>query len=137
MSHALLISWNSSSELGIPVLDEQHRGIVSIINSFGFSMQGNTQSEFYLNTIFTMMDCYTKLHFSTEEELFCLASYPGMEEHKKQHRNLINKSFSIGSKSMRLRDPNIYLDFLQEWWVTHINEDDLLYGPCIRKYLCI
>ena len=137
MNQSLLISWTPSNELGIPVLDEQHRGIVSIINSFGFVIQRDQKAEFYVNTIFTMMDCYTKLHFATEEELLSAAGYPDIEDHKKLHITLIKKSFSVAAKSIRLRDPNMYLQFLQEWWLTHINDCDRAYAPFMRKYFGI
>jgi hemerythrin-like metal-binding protein len=135
MNRALLISWDSSNEIGIPIIDEQHRGIVSIINSFGFAIEQGQQTEFYLNTIFTMMDCYTKLHFSTEEEFLRIAAYDEAENHKKLHHALIKKSFSIASESIRLRDPDIYLQFLKEWWMVHINSCDRLYAPIVKTYL--
>ena len=36
--HELLIYWDASNEIGIPIIDEQHRGIVTLINSFGESV---------------------------------------------------------------------------------------------------
>ncbi|MCL1939666.1 MAG: bacteriohemerythrin [Desulfovibrionaceae bacterium] len=137
MSHSLLISWGPENEIGIPIIDEQHRGIVTLINSFGFSIQHGQQTEFYLNTIFSMMDGYTKLHFATEEEFLRLAGYAELESHKGLHAALIKKSFAIASESMRLRDPEIYLQFLKEWWMTHINHCDRLYAPTMKKYLAL
>ena len=135
--HALLISWDASNEVGIPIIDEQHRGVVTLINSFGFSIQYGQQSEFYLNTIFTMMDGYTKVHFATEEEILRHTGYEDFEQHKALHTDLIKKSFSVANESMRLRDPEIYLRFLQEWWMTHINSCDQQYAPIVKKYLTL
>ena len=137
MTHSLLISWSHKNEIGIPIIDEQHRGIVSLINSFGFSIQNGQQTEFYLNTIFTMIDGYTKLHFATEEEFFRLAEYDEAEKHKELHTALIRQSFAIASESIRLRDPNIYLQFLKKWWVTHISNCDPLYAATVKKYLAL
>jgi len=134
MSHSLLIHWEPSSETGIPIIDEQHRGIVSIINSFGFAIQRDRKTEFFLNTIFTMIDCYTKLHFATEEEFMRSAGYPEIEDHQRQHAELIKKSFSVASQSIRLRDPEMYLQFLRKWWVTHINTIDRRYAPFLIKH---
>jgi len=41
MNHNILIVWDSSFNLGIPIVDEQHRGIVSTINSLCFAIQNN------------------------------------------------------------------------------------------------
>ena len=135
MNNSLLISWSPANETGIPIIDEQHRGIVGIINSFAFAIQHGREEEFYLNTIFTMMDCYTKLHFATEEEFLRLAGYPEIESHQKLHTDLIHQSFVIASKSIRLRDPEMYLQFLREWWMTHINQRDQMYAPFVRERL--
>ena len=137
MDHALLIVWDSSNEVGIPIIDEQHRGMVSLINSFGLAIQHGHQTEFYLNTIFAMIDGYTKLHFTTEEEILRIAGYDDLEQHKELHTTLIKKSFSIAHQSLRLRDPEIYLRFLQEWWMTHIKTCDRQYMPIAQKYLAL
>lgn len=132
--HTLLLSPDAVNEVGIPIIDEQHRGIVTLINSFDFSIQSGQQTEFFLHTIFTMMDGYTKLHFATEEEFFRIAKYNEAEKHKRLHATLIRQSFSIASKSIRLRDPNIYLQFLKEWWESHIKSVDYLYAADVKEY---
>ncbi len=139
MKNHVLISWNESCITGIPILDEQHRGIISIINSFEFAIQRGIKTEFYLNTIFTMMDCYTKIHFSTEEELFLASGFPehDAKAHQEMHIHLIKKSFSIASQSIRLQNPNMYLEFLNEWWMSHIFQQDRLYVPFVKEYLGI
>ena len=134
MDQPLLITWEPSNEIGIRIIDEQHRGIVSVINAFAFSIRRDQKADLHLNTIFTMVDCYTKLHFSTEEEFFSVAGYPEAKEHKELHIALISKSFSVAAQSIRLRDPNIYLQFLKEWWMEHINTSDRAYAPLVRKY---
>ena len=135
--HTLLLSWDAVNEVGIPIIDEQHRGIVTLINSFDFSIQSGQQTEFFLHTIFTMMDGYTKLHFATEEEILRRIEYEDLEQHKALHTDLIKKSFSVANESMRLRDPEIYLRFLQGWWMSHINSRDQQYASIAKKYLAL
>ena len=35
----LYITWKNEDELGIPIIDEQHRGVVTAINSLFYFMQ--------------------------------------------------------------------------------------------------
>ena len=137
MKNSLCIEWKPLNELGIPILDEQHRGIVSIINSFNYAIQYGKETELYISTIFTMVDCYTKLHFATEEDLMRSAGYPGFENHKKTHLLLLNQSFSTVSRSIRHNDPFVYLNFLHAWWTAHINGRDRQYAPLVKSHLGI
>lgn len=134
MNSPLLIQWDTSNETGIPVIDEQHRGIVSIINSFSFSIKHHNV-EFFINNTTIMIDSYTKIHFATEEEILRLAKYDAIENHIKLHENLIAESFSIATKSFHMHNPDIYLQFLKKWWLEHINNCDRLYIDVVTKYI--
>jgi len=134
MDCSLLIEWNDVNSLGIPIIDDQHRGIVSVINSLSFFVCQN-KGEYFLNTAFTMMDSYTKLHFSTEEELLKAAGYSGLEDHQRLHASLIRESFFKANESIRLYDSSIYLGFLKNWWVSHINKQDRMYIETMRNYI--
>ena len=136
MNRPLLIEWTHDNEYGIPILDEQHRGIVSIINSFEFSIL-HQNTEFTINTTFNMMDSYTKLHFSTEETILRDAEYPGIKEHMNLHKSLIMESYSMANRSLRMYDPNIYLLFLKRWWMSHIMECDRVFVGHVKKHFMI
>lgn len=137
MINKLLITWNPVSEIGIPLLDEQHRGIVSIINSFDYSIRSSKELEFNLNAIFMIVDCYSRLHFTAEEDFMRSAGYHDLENHINEHSRFTNQSFAFVSQSMRLRDPNIYLDFLLNWWKMHMNNSDKKYVPFVKAHLNI
>lgn len=109
-----LVSWDDASSVNIPIIDDQHRGIIGIINTLHFFIE-KKKADYYLNTIFAMIYNYTKIHFATEEELMREIRYPGYKEHKFLHENLVRESFSVANASMRYKDPRIYLDFLEHW----------------------
>ncbi|MDR1726471.1 MAG: hemerythrin family protein [Acidobacteriota bacterium] len=134
MNCSLVIQWKDVNNLGIPLIDDQHRGIVSVINSLGFFVRQD-KGEYFLTTAFAMMDCYTKLHFSTEEELLRAAGYEGLDEHRRLHGDLIRESFFTASESVRLCDPDIYLRFLKVWWMEHINKCDRQYATVVADYV--
>lgn len=134
MNSRLAIEWQPLNDTGILVLDEQHRGMVSIINSLAFSIKHHNV-EFIINNTFIMVDSYIKMHFATEEELMRASGYSGLEDHKKIHGAFINESFSIANKSLRTHNIDIYMQFLKKWWMEHINGHDRLYIGSIKQYM--
>lgn len=129
-----LIVWKNINETGIPIIDEQHRGIVSTINSLFYFMRKQRGSYIIAPTI-AMLEQYTKVHFLTEESLLELTGYPEMDEHKELHRALIDKMFSISLMSKKTDDPTELLDFLKSWWTGHINMNDKLYTSFVLREL--
>ncbi len=122
----LLIVWTDINDTGIAIIDQQHRGIVSIINSLFFFIRHKQGKEVLAPTI-AMIEQYTKIHFATEEKLLKTAKYPDYEAHKRLHDALISRSITIGNESRRSEDPTRYLMFLKNWWLDHINKHDQIY----------
>ena len=124
--HNIFIIWKPEYSLGIPIIDEQHRGIVSTINSLHYSMQNNYVKEI-LTPIIDMMYDYTRIHFHIEESFLEKIDYPNAATHKALHRELSLRLESMGSHSILDRDPYLFLDFLKNWWINHICKEDLIY----------
>lgn len=129
-----IIEWSEENNTGIRLLDDQHRGIVGAINSLQFYIQTKKENYFLYATL-SMIDSYTKLHFYTEESLLAAANYQGLEKHKLFHNALIKKSYILAHRSLRVNDPVIYLNFLKDWWINHINKKDSEYVDVVRKYI--
>ena len=128
--HNIFIIWNPEYNLGIPIIDEQHRGIVTIINSLHFEMQRNNTKDI-LTSIIDMMNDYTHIHFFLEESFLEKIDFPNVKRHHELHRDLSFKLTDAGRKSMLDKDPYKFMDFLKSWWINHICSEDLAY----RNYL--
>jgi hemerythrin len=131
-NHNVLIIWKPEYNLGIPIVDEQHRGIVTIINSLYYGMQ-NKHGEDMLLPINGMINEYTRIHFQTEENFLEKCSYPEFKEHKESHIELINKLNKVGKESLRQHDPKEFFDFLKEWWINHICNKDRAFLDYLSK----
>lgn len=132
----LLIVWTDLNQTGIPIIDEQHRGIVSIINSFHY-VQADERGSDFLEPTANMITEYTKIHFATEADLLEQSDYPDLDNHLKLHHHLITSSKLFAFESKKKDDPRVYLNFLKSWWIHHINEEDKKYCPHLLKYLGI
>jgi hemerythrin len=124
--HGIFIKWSPEYNLGIPIIDEQHRGIVSIINSLYYAMQHNYIRSI-LEPIIGMLHDYTHIHFQIEESFFEKSSFPDAKNHVALHQELMSKLAEVGRKSMLDKDPYQLMDFLKKWWISHICEVDMGY----------
>ncbi len=136
MKNILYIVWNERNELGIPIIDEQHRGIVSTINSFHYFIQ-EKQGIDALKPTMNILEQYTRIHFKTEEAFLKEAGYTGIEVHISLHEGLMKRTREIAREATLYREPEIALKFLKEWWLGHINKEDKQYAPHVKRILGI
>ncbi|MCK4542570.1 MAG: hemerythrin family protein [Spirochaetales bacterium] len=134
MKNILYIVWSDNNKIGIPIIDEQHRGIISTINSLHYFIQTGHGHEIIKPTMI-MLEQYTYVHFKTEEALMAEASYPAFEEHIVLHKALLKKTKDLSIDANRNKDSDMVLKFLKEWWLGHINKEDKKYTPFLRKLI--
>jgi hemerythrin len=126
LEHNVFIVWSPEYNLGIPIIDEQHRGIVSTINSLHFGLQNNYGKNM-LSPIVDMMHDYTRIHFQIEESFLEKIDFPNAKMHHKLHLDLSARLDDAGRLSILDKDPYEFLDFLKNWWINHICSEDLIY----------
>lgn len=129
---SLYIVWGDANELGIPIIDEQHRGIISTINSLHYFVQAGHGQE-VLKPTMIMLEQYTRVHFNTDVALLAEADYPAMEEHIGLHNRLVEKTRTLAIDVNKSEDSEIVLTFLKEWRLDHIGSEDRKFAPFLRK----
>jgi len=132
----LYIVWSKENELEIPIIDEQHRGIVSTINSFYYFIQQGHGSE-ALSPTLNILAQYTNLHFKAEEALMERAKYPALDDHLVLHKELAKKMTILARDLISKEDANSLLGLLKSWWLGHINQEDRKYASPVKKELGI
>ena len=132
LEHNVFIVWRPKYNLGIRIIDEHHRGIVSIINSLHFGMQNNYVKD-VLGPIIDMMHDYTHIHFKIEEDFLKKVDYPNAKKHHEFHTELIIQLNKISRNSIMGKDSYQVLEFLKKWWINHICHDDLLFRDYLFK----
>jgi hemerythrin-like metal-binding protein len=134
MKNVLYIVWSDSNRMGISIIDEQHRGIVSIINSLHYFLRKG-RGEKILQPVLIVLEQHTHIHFETEESLMAEAGYPALEEHIILHKELTRKTDNISREVYINKDMDMMLKFLKEWWSGHINKEDRKYAPFVKKIM--
>lgn len=125
-----LIEWSDELSVGIQEIDEQHKVLVGLVNDMHRAIHEHHGSDTARNILEQLGD-YTRVHFAVEESLMRIFDYPGYEEHKKQHEELIAQ-FRASQDKVRSGTAKIsfeLLHFLKLWLSQHILESDKEYAP--------
>ena len=123
-THNVFIVWKPEYDLGIPIIDEQHRGVVTIINSLYYGTQ-NSYIKNILSPTIDMLRSYADIHFQTEEHFLEAINYPGTADHRLLHQGYSSILAGIDRVGTAERDPHELMDFLKKWWLGHICEEDM------------
>lgn len=120
-----LIPWREDFNVGIVMVDQQHRQLVSILNHLHEVMK-NGSHPIDVQTVLSELTSYTRFHFTAEEKLMAECGYPAREEHIRKHRAMVAR---VGDfvEEMRFNSattPPKLLNFLKEWLTRHILETD-------------
>ena len=128
MSEALF-EWSDDYAVGVQEIDEQHKELVRLLNSLHTAIiehHGTEASRKILNDLAE----YTRVHFTVEESLMRVSSYPEFENHKKIHEALIHQVRELQAKveSGSAKISFELLHFLKNWLMHHILESDKQFG---------
>ena len=128
----MLIEWSDELSVGIQEIDEQHKVLVGLVNEMHEAIHARHGSEVSSEILQRLAD-YTKIHFAVEESLFRIFDYPGYEEHKAQHDELIREILELQAK-IATGKTNIsfqLLHFLKMWLTQHILKHDMEFAPFV------
>jgi len=126
------IEWRDEMSVGIAQLDDDHKGLIAIINRLGEANSGDERDKSALSPAFRALRQYMKVHFAREEEAMRAAHYPGLESHRPQHADFIEEindmasRFEAGNETELLDDLTVYL---RDWLINHIMLEDMEYKP--------
>jgi hemerythrin-like metal-binding protein len=132
MAH-LFIRWEDCHPTGLAIIDEQHRGLVAVINSFFFHKNDPFIERILVPTALMAINL-AKIHFLTEQQLMEQADYPLLEEHTRNHETMFRELINVERKARMTHDPEILLDCLKSWWSNHANDQDRLYIEHLKGF---
>ncbi|NJO89584.1 MAG: hemerythrin family protein [Chloroflexia bacterium] len=129
----VFVLWNESYSVGIKLIDEQHKGLINILNKLYESFIDQTVGKMLEEIIRELVD-YTKYHFNTEERLFTESNYPDKEKHIIEHQEFVEKvnkfktDLENGKSSLTFQ----LMNFLRNWLLNHIAMSDQAYASHFR-----
>ncbi len=128
------IVWSKILSVEVEEIDEDHRKLVGIFNTLGHAVRDRESAEYLAVTLEELINC-TVWHFSHEERLMLKYRYPEMEEHKAEHRDLIESAKELQAKLLR-SDKSVadeHIVFLERWLTEHILTTDMRLGSYLAR----
>ncbi|MDH5559845.1 MAG: bacteriohemerythrin [Deltaproteobacteria bacterium] len=125
------LRWEDRFTVNIASIDAQHQKLIEMINDLEYSIN-HTPSTEDLASVLMRINKYSLQHFRHEEEILLKNQYAGLDEHKAQHQELIDKS-NLFYENLLQNDNQQetalnLLMFLYDWWEKHILESDQNYA---------
>jgi hemerythrin len=123
-------TWEPSLEIGVPIIDSQHRQIVDYINTLSAAIAKNEREE--VGHVLDELVTYTLTHFAFEEELMEKGGYRFLETHRKVHENFTHRIEHYRERFQNGEDVSRkLLTDLKIWLTNHIQRDDKDYAPFV------
>jgi hemerythrin len=126
------IQWRKELEIGIDVIDGQHRRIVDYINELQ-QVSGDTDRPVVRRVIDDLID-YTYSHFAFEEALMEEAEYDSLPIHRKTHEAFCSRIEDFKRRAQAgeaVEGP--LAELLRTWLLRHIMSDDASYAELVRQ----
>lgn len=123
-----MFTWNSEFDVGVELINDQHKKLIQLINDLSEAMSAGKSSE-VLGSVLKEIIKYGIYHFDTEEELFDKYDYEDVINHKKEHSSFketasqLMKDYEDGNYRVSLET----LQFLKGWITKHIKTTDMKY----------
>jgi len=129
------IVWRDEYSVSESAVDMQHKRIIGIINGV-YALVKNKGSREQIGKLLDDLKRYTETHFGYEENVMRLTGYPDVKKHEAYHTTMAEKTAAmclVQQKSVNGMMPDDVLDFLKDWWVSHIRGVDMQYAPFLSK----
>lgn len=116
--------WKDEYSIGHFQTNHEHKELISLANKvIAFSNNGEQVDK--IKSAIKALGDYSVIHFRNEEAYMERIGYPGLEEHKERHKELIERMEAVITQNTTLDDLVHQLKRLMVVWVIEhiINED--------------
>jgi hemerythrin len=118
------VHWSKDLEVGVEVMDTQHRKLVEYVNALDDSLAAGSVKA--ATDVVLKFIGYAELHFGAEEALMSKYAYVFETEHRRMHSGFLKTSME-GFKKLRKGDTAAgwhLLAYFKDWLVKHIKVED-------------
>ena len=122
--------------IGIDEIDDDHKKLVNLFNILNHSLTEGATTDYVEAVLEELINC-TVWHFSHEERLMLKYGYDRFEDHKAEHKDLIESASELQQKFIQTGklDEREDLEFLERWLTEHILVADLRLGSYLIEVM--
>lgn len=116
-----LVVWDQEFEVGIEIIDDQHRHLVELLNAT-HGLIVVTEAREAITSVVNMLLDYATYHFGTEESLMREHGYPLLADHQREHNAFIARALGFERELVNRNGlPTLKVAcFLNDWLIQHI-----------------
>jgi hemerythrin len=131
------IQWTDEFSVGVSMMDRQHQKLIGMLNRLIKEPETQTHSE-TISDLLTGMIAYAREHFRDEEALMSEYDYPLKDQQAEQHKAFVKKTVDLCSAVEVGVDivPHVMLEYLKDWLVHHILQQDMRYKTFFMERGC-
>lgn len=128
------IVWSKVLSVEVDEIDEDHRKLAGIFNTLNQAVRDGDSAEYLAAILEELINC-TVWHFSHEERLMLKYRYPEAEEHKAEHRDLIDSVRDLQARLLQAEKSvaDEHIVFLERWLTGHILTTDMRLGAWLAQ----
>ena len=134
----MLIVWKEEFAVDHGVIDEDHKFLIENLNGILKRLNARAPAGI-VHEMAGYVRSFAALHFLREERLQEQAEYPGLEEHRDEHRRMLTEFDRFIAQFAALREDAPVEDiveakkFIYRWILGHILCDDGKLAPYLAK----
>jgi len=128
-----ILEWDKSLEIGHTMIDEQHKGLVQLLNDLHSAMSLGVTGADYTPIRMKLYE-YSVFHFTEEEALMERSGYKLRAEHEREHNSFIEE---LDKLAQMTRDGSNdvgteIFTWLADWLRGHISVTDKKLVECLK-----
>jgi len=133
--------WNEKFNLGIQVIDDQHKELfrlMDLIQDLMTDAKDGIDCFDELESVLLELERYTRYHFEEEEKLMESVGYAKLDRHREEHTAFIEKVQNTLDSDLDFQQVEVIEEiheFLLTWVSDHILETDVYYVEDLKKRL--
>ena len=121
------LQWDEHYSVGVQQFDSDHRRLLQLAHTM---VAGSLRDPLPVNAgevLEDLIDCAEE-HFAHEEHLLRVTGYPHLDEHRHEHRRLLEeiRHFQERMSAGEVRATDV-AKFVTDWVLLHIQEEDMQY----------
>lgn len=125
------MEWNEGYNIGIDVIDNQHKQILDYINALEEIRSSGERSK--IKEVLDDLIDYTQSHFTFEENLLEQVNYQYLTSHRAIHDMFVKRLNEYRTKFENgTAVENDLYRLLSKWLINHIQHDDQDYVDAVR-----
>ena len=128
------IVWDQVLSVGVDEIDEDHQKLITIFNILNHAVAEGESADYLAAVLEELINC-TVWHFSHEERLMLKYGYADSDEHKAEHRALIESAQELQRGILQADKPvsEQEISYLERWLTGHILTDDMRLGEYLSQ----